>query len=83
MPLGLNKRSDEPLVTEHDARQSEKARSVRVTTRSSIMSGAIAPEVWIMSGLLLSLVQQIVSVNLLRKHVANRVTNMDKYGNGS
>jgi hypothetical protein len=83
MPLGLNKRNDEPPVTRHDVRQSEKARPTKVTVRSSIMSGTIAPEVWIMSGLLLSLVQQIVSVNLLRKHVVKPVTNMDKNGNGS
>jgi len=75
MPLGLNKRSDEPLVTEHDVRQSEKARPRKVTVRNSTTSGTIAPEVWIMSGLLLSLVQQIVSVNLLRKHVVKRETN--------
>jgi len=78
MPLGLNKRSDEPLVTEPDVRQSEKARPAKVTVRSSTTSGTIAPEVWIMSGLLLSLVQQIVNVNLLQRHVAKPVINMDK-----
>ena len=78
MKQGLSKRSDEPLVIEQDARQSEKEKPIKVTVKNSTTSVRIAPEVWIMSGLLLSLVQQIVSVNLLRKHVAKRVINMDR-----
>lgn len=78
MLRGLNRRNAEPLVTEHVVRPSEKEEPTKVTARNSITSGTIAPEVWIMSGLLLSLVQQIVSVNLLLKLGENPETNMDK-----
>lgn len=78
MKHGLSKRNDEQLVTKHVAKPSEKARPVKVTVRNSIMSGTIGPEVWIMSGLLLSLVQQIVSVSLLQKLGVSRGINMDK-----
>ena len=82
MLLALNRRSDERLVTKPDVKQSEKAEQRKATARNSTTSGTIAPEVWIMSGLLLSLVQQIVSVNLLQKHVAKPVINTEN-DNGS
>lgn len=53
-------------------RQSEKAVSAKETERNSTTSGPIGLEVLIMSGLVLSVVQQIVSVSLLQKLEARR-----------
>jgi len=47
-------------VTRRDARPLNAVLSIRATERKSITSGSTAPEVWIMSGLLLSVVMQIV-----------------------
>jgi len=48
-------------------RRSRQAELVKETERKSIISATIAPEVWIMSGLLLSVVTQIVYVNRVPK----------------
>lgn len=63
--------------TARDGKPSEKAKLAKEMARNSTTSGPIAPEVWIMSGLLLSLVQQIVGVSLQRKHGVNQETNME------
>jgi hypothetical protein len=54
-------------VTEYVRRRSNKGVSTKVTTKNSITSATIQPEVWIASGLVLSVVQQIVVVSLLIK----------------
>lgn len=53
--------------TARDVKPSEKERFEKETARSSTTSGTIEPEVWIMSGLLLSLVVQIGGASLLPK----------------
>jgi len=55
------------LVTKRDAKPSNKAKPTRETEKKSITSATIGPEVWIMSGLLLSLVQQIAGVSLQQR----------------
>lgn len=54
-------------VTELELEHKEKASSIRETGKNSITSGTTVPEVWIMSGLLLSVVMQIVSASHLPK----------------
>jgi hypothetical protein len=60
-----------------ERKRSEKVVHEKETARNSTTSGTIVPEVWIMSGLLLSLVQQTVGVNLLQKPVEKPGTNME------
>jgi hypothetical protein len=54
-------------VTKRDVRPSKEALPTREMEKKSITSATIAPEVWIVSGLLLSLVQQIVGVSLRQR----------------
>lgn len=61
--LHLSKRSDVLLAIELGIKLSNQGRSTKVTISNSTMSVPIAPEVWIASGLLLSLVTQIAYVN--------------------
>lgn len=74
MKIVLNKFVDVSRVIVRGVRRSEKVESVKVMEKSSITSDTIEPEVWIMSGLLLSLVLQTVGVNLLQKHEGRRET---------
>lgn len=53
--------------TQRDEKQCDKVKSAKETTSNSTTSDTIGPEVWIMSGLLLSVVMQIVSVSHLPK----------------
>lgn len=68
----LNKFVDVSRVIVRGGRRSEKVESVKVMEKNSITSGTIEPEVWIMSGLLLSLVLQTVGVNLLQRRAEKR-----------
>jgi hypothetical protein len=54
--------------TARDVKPSERAKFAKAMEKNSTTSGTIAPEVWIMSGLLSSLVLQIVGVSLQRRH---------------
>jgi hypothetical protein len=63
--------------TARDVKPSERAKSTREMGKNSTTSGPIEPEVWIMSGLLSSLVLQIVGVSLQRRHGEKLETNME------
>lgn len=78
MKIVLNRSSVVKHVTVYAAKQRKKDESTKVTVRSSTTSGTIAPEVWIMSGLLLSLVQQIVGVSLQQRPEAKQDINQKK-----
>jgi ribosomal protein S3 len=67
MKIDLSKSAVVKLVTKLGAKRCKRVSSTRATEKNSTTSGTIAPEVWIMSGLLLSLAAQIVAVNLPRK----------------
>lgn len=78
MQLVLNKSKDVWHAIVQGLRRSKKAELAREMEKNSITSGPIVPEVWIMSGLLLSLVQQIVAGSLQQKPGAKPGTNMDR-----
>lgn len=59
----LRKSSAEKHAIVFVEQQNVKVSSTKETEKNSITSGSIVPEVWIMSGLLLSLVTQIGYVN--------------------
>lgn len=82
MKLGLSKRKDGQLVTRLDESQTEKAGLTKAIVPNSITSDTIELEVWIMSGLVLSVVQLIVGVSLQQKLAAKPETNMEN-DNGS
>lgn len=63
MRIHLLKLSAVLRVIKRDVRPSSKDVPTRETEKKSTTSGTIGPEVWIMSGLLLSLVQQIAVVS--------------------
>lgn len=67
MKIDLNRLRGAWHVTVHVVRLKRKASSTKVMEKRSITPATIAPEVWIMSGLLLSLAQQIGSVSLRQK----------------
>lgn len=70
----LSKLRDVLPATGRDVKQSEKAKSEREMEKNSTTSDIIGLEVLIMSGLVLSLVQQIVSASLLQKLGARQET---------
>ena len=74
---GLNKLRDAWRATVPERKRSEKVVQEKAMEKNSTTSGTIVPEVWIVSGLLLSLGQQIVGVNLLQKPVAKPGTNTE------
>ena len=74
---GLNKRKGVLPVTRLDAKPFEKAELTKETPSNSTTSGTIELEAWIMSGLVLSVVQLIVGVNLQQKLGAKPETNME------
>lgn len=61
------KLDDAKQGTQLDGKACDKVPCVRGMGKNSTTSVTIVPEVWIMSGLLLSLVMQIVSVSHLPK----------------
>jgi len=77
----LNKLNGVLRGTARDGKLSEKERSAKETARNSTTSGTIEPEVWIMSGLLLSLVVQIGGASLLPKPGAKPGINTTKESN--
>jgi hypothetical protein len=77
MRAGLNKLKGVLLGTGRDVKLSEKAEPEKEMVKNSTTSGTIVLEVWIMSGLLLSLGQQIVAVNLRQRLVEKPETNTE------
>jgi hypothetical protein len=77
MKAVLNKLRDVLLVTERDVKPSEKVKSEKEMAKNSTTSGITGLEVLIMSGLVLSLVQQIVSASLLQRLGVNQETQIN------
>jgi len=67
------------LVTKRDVKRSKQAVPTKETERKSITSATIEPEVWIMSALLLSLVQQIVGASLQQRPGAEQETHKKEH----
>jgi len=67
MKSGPPKSNDVKRVTKQEARPSNEGLSTKETAKRSTISDTIQPEVWILSGLVSSLVLQIVAVSLLIK----------------
>lgn len=61
--IGLSKSDEELLAIELVRKHLNEAQSIKATERNSTTLVSTAPEVWIMSGLVLSVVTQIVFVS--------------------
>jgi len=67
MKRDQGKSSDVKLEIKQEERLLNEGQSTKETTKNSTTSDTIRLEAWIVSGLLLSVVQQIVAVSLLIK----------------
>jgi len=67
MKRDRGKSSDVKPVIKQEAKPSNEDQSTKETIKNSTTSDTIRLEAWIVSGLLLSVVQQIVAVSLLIK----------------
>lgn len=68
MRIDLSRLKDVLHVIARVESQSPQGEPIKVMAKNLTTPGTIEPEVWIMSGLVLSLVTQIVSVSLQQRH---------------